>query len=61
MIVRSIIDGVINFTVLDVNDGQETREAEAFIAAYAKGGSIAGEFPAQGAALDKAFELCPEG
>ena len=61
VIVRSIIDGVINFTVLDVNDGQETREAEAFIAAYAKGGSIAGEFPAQGAALDKAFELCPEG
>jgi hypothetical protein len=61
VIVRSIIDGIVNFTVLDVNEGQETREAEAFIAAYAKGGAIAGEFPAQAQALDKAFELCPEG
>jgi hypothetical protein len=61
VIIRSIIDGVVNFTVLDVNEGQETREAEAFIAAYAKGGELAGEYPAQAAALDKAFDLCPEG
>jgi hypothetical protein len=61
VIVRSIIEGVINFTVLDVNEGQEAREADAFISAYAKGGQVAGEFPAQAAALDKAFELCPEG
>ena len=50
-----------NFTVLDVNEGDETREAEAYIAAYAKDGGVAGEFNNQSKALDKAFELCPEG
>jgi hypothetical protein len=61
LIIRSVSDQVVNFTVLDVNDGSETREAEAFIAAYAKNGKIAGEFASQSQALDKAFELCPEG
>jgi hypothetical protein len=61
LIIRSVIDQVVNFTVLDVNDGSEQREAEAFIAAYAKNGKIAGEYQSQAQALDKAFELCPEG
>jgi hypothetical protein len=61
MIIRSVIDQVVNFTVLDVNDGSEAREAEAFISAYARNGKIAGEYPTQTQALDKAFELCPEG
>ena len=61
MIIRSVIDQVVNFTVLDVNDGSEVREAQAFISAYAKNGKIAGEYPTQTQALDKAFELCPEG
>jgi len=61
MIIRSVVDQVVNFTVLDVNAGQETREAEAFISAYAKNGKIAGEYANQAQALDKAFELCPEG
>jgi hypothetical protein len=61
IIIRSVSDQVVNFTVLDVNAGSETREAEAFIAAYAKNGSIAGEYANQAQALDKAFELCPEG
>jgi hypothetical protein len=61
IIIRSIVDQVVNFTVLDVNAGQETREAEAFIAAYAKNGKVAGEYANQSQALDKAFELCPEG
>ena len=61
MIIKAVIDGVLNYTVLDVNEGQETREADAFIAAYAKGGAVAGEFQTQTNALDKAFELCPEG
>jgi hypothetical protein len=52
---------VVNFTVLDVNEGSEVREAEAFISAYAKNGKVAGEYPTQAQALDKAFELCPEG
>ena len=52
---------VVNYTVLDVNEGAEKREADAYIAAYAKDGKIAGEFASQTQALDKAFELCPEG
>jgi hypothetical protein len=61
LIIRSVIDRVVNFTVLDVNEGAEKREADAFIAAYAKNGTVAGEFASQTNALDKAFELCPEG
>jgi hypothetical protein len=61
LIIRSVIDKVVNYTVLDVNDGAEKREADAFIAAYAKDGLITGEFGSQTQALDKAFELCPEG
>ncbi|HEU4379195.1 MAG TPA: hypothetical protein VFR73_11535, partial [Hyphomicrobiaceae bacterium] len=61
MIIRSLVDKVVNYTVLDVNEGAEQREAEAFIAAYAKDGKITGEFTSQSQALDKAFELCPEG
>jgi hypothetical protein len=61
IIIRSVVDQVVNFTVLDVNAGAETREAEAFIAAYARNGKITGEYASQAQALDKAFELCPEG
>jgi hypothetical protein len=61
IIIRSVADQVVNFTVLDVNEGSEGREAQAFISAYAKNGKIAGEYPTQAQALDKAFELCPEG
>lgn len=61
ILIRAAGDGAVNYTVLDVNEGNEKREAEAYIAAYAKGGSVAGEFPNPTQALDKAFELCPEG
>lgn len=61
VIIRSLAKGFVNFTVLDVNDGQESRETDAYIAAYAKGGEKIGEFSNQNLALDKAFQLCPEG
>jgi hypothetical protein len=61
LIIKSLADRVVNYTVLDVNEGAEKREADAFISAYAKEGVIAGEFVSQAQALDKAFELCPEG
>jgi hypothetical protein len=61
MIIKSQVDKVVNYTVLDVNEGAEAREAEAFISAYAKNGAIAGQFGSQAQALEKAFELCPEG
>ena len=61
MIIRSKSEGFTNYTVLDVNEGAEKREAEAYIQAYAKGGELVGEFGTQTQALDKAFDLCPEG
>jgi hypothetical protein len=61
LIIRVNTDKGSDLTVLDVNDGAEKREAEAYIAAYAKGGQIEAEFASHAQALDKAFELCPEG
>jgi hypothetical protein len=51
----------VSYTVLDVNDGAEKREAAAYISAYARGGQIESTFTSQTQALEKAFELCPEG
>ena len=61
IIIKAITAESTNFTVLDVNEGAEKREAEAYIAAYAKEGEMVGEFETPDKALDKAFELCPEG
>ncbi len=51
----------VSYTVLDVNEGAEKREAAAYISAYARGGNIESTFGSQTQALEKAFELCPEG
>ncbi len=61
ILIKANNDTLVNYTVLDVNEGTEKREADAYIAAYAKGGKPVGEFQNQTQALDKAFELCPEG
>lgn len=61
IIIKAQADKMTNYTVLDVNDGAEKREADAYIAAYAKGGTTVGEFASSAQALEKAFELCPEG
>ncbi len=60
MIIKAVSNGVINYTVLDVNAGKEQRETQAYIAAYAKGGKTVGAFSNQAQALDQAFKLCPE-
>jgi hypothetical protein len=61
VIIKAVANDVTHYTVLDVNEGAEQREADAYIAAYAPGGKQVGEFKTQNTALDKAFELCPEG
>lgn len=61
IIIKAVQDATTNYTVLDVNEGAEKREADAYINAYAKGGASVGEFSSQSQALEKAFELCPEG
>jgi hypothetical protein len=61
IIIKAVQEKTVNYTVLDVNEGTEKREADAYINAYAKGGQSVGEFTSQSQALEKAFELCPEG
>ena len=61
IIIKASAQDGVNYTVLDVNEGAEKREADAYIAAYAKGGETVGEFTSSDQALNKAFELCPEG
>ena len=61
ILIKAAGESIVNYTVLDVNEGTEKREADAYIAAYAKGGKQVGEYQNQTQALDKAFELCPEG
>jgi hypothetical protein len=61
IIIRSSSGQQVNYTVLDVNEGAEAREFEAYVAAYAKGGQKVGEFGSQAQALEQAFQLCPEG
>ena len=60
LIIRVNTDKGVDYTVLDVNEGAERREADAYITAYAKGGAVEAEFANQSQALEKAFELCPE-
>jgi hypothetical protein len=61
VLIKATAETTVNYTVLDVNEAAEKREVDAYIAAYAKGGENIGAFPSQTKALDKAFELCPEG
>ncbi len=61
ILIKASSEGMVNYTVLDVNEANEKREVDAYIAAYAKGGQRVAAFPNQTQALDKAFELCPEG
>jgi hypothetical protein len=61
ILIKAATKDAVNYTVLDVNDMTEQREVDAYISAYAKGGESIGTFTNQTKALDKAFELCPEG
>ena len=61
VIIKAVAKNQINYTVLDINEGKERSETQAYIQAYAKGGSTVGQYSNQAQALDKAFELCPEG
>jgi hypothetical protein len=61
IIIKAVTEGITNYTVLDVNDGAEKREAEAFIGAYARGGETVSDPQPQDKALEEAFKLCPEG
>ena len=61
IIIKAPAGPLTHYTVLEVNAGTEKREADAYIAVYARGGQAIAEFASQEQALDKAFDLCPEG
>ncbi len=61
IIIKVSTDEATNYTVLDVHENTKRREVDAYISAYAKGGEQIAEFPTPAGALDRAFELCPEG
>ena len=60
LLIRSTARGMVNYTALVVHEGQESREAEAYIKAWAKGGKAIGEFGTSDKALNRAYELCPQ-
>jgi len=61
LIIKSVSGDNINYTVLEVTAANAAQELQSYIKLYAQGGSRIAEFPDQAKALDKAFELCPEG
>ena len=52
--------GMVNYTALVVHKGRESREADAYIKAWAKGGKAIGEYGSSDKALSRAYELCPQ-
>lgn len=61
VIIKAVDKQIVNYTVLKVNDGRIQPEAKAYIHAYAKGGELVDKFPNPDQALERAFQLCPEG
>lgn len=61
VIIKAVDKKMVNYTVLKVNDGRIQPEAKAYIHAYAKGGELVDKFPNPDQALERAFQLCPEG
>lgn len=61
VIIKAVDKNITNYTVLKVNDGRIKPEANAYIHAYAKGGKLMDKFANPDQALERAFQLCPEG
>lgn len=61
LLIRSKREKMIHYTALEVQKGQETAQADAYIARYAPGGKPIAQFDDHSQALTKAFELCPTG
>jgi hypothetical protein len=59
LLIRSVSDAAINYTVLQVDAGLEEPQAEAFIKMHAPNGKTIARFPSPEPALSRAFELCP--
>ena len=59
LLIRSVVGGTTNYTVLQVDVGAEDSQAQAFIETHAVNGETLARFPSKEAAFSRAFELCP--
>lgn len=59
LLIRSEDGGTVSYTVLQVEEGQEQQQAEAFIRTHMPNGRTIARFPSRDSALARAFELCP--
>lgn len=59
LLLRSVVGGTTNYTVLQVERAAEAPQAEAFMAAHARNGELLERFESRDAAFARAFELCP--
>jgi hypothetical protein len=59
VLIKAFVGNELQYTALQVLDGQEDRLADSFIRVHARGGEALGAFPSREAALSRAFDLCP--
>lgn len=58
LLIRSMRGATVNYTVLQVEEGYERLQADAFIAAHAPNGETIGRFASRDEALARVSELC---
>jgi hypothetical protein len=59
VLIKAFVGSELQYTALQVLDGEEERLADNFIRTHARGGEALGAFPNREAALSRAFDLCP--
>jgi hypothetical protein len=59
LLIRSVAGAAVNYTVLQVEEGLEQPQADAFISTHAPNGRTIARFASPDAAFVRAFELCP--
>ena len=59
LLIRSASGASVNYTVLQVDEGLEQPQADAFIKVHAPNGRTIARFPSPEPAFVRAFELCP--
>jgi len=59
LLIRSVSGPATNYTVLQVDEGFEQPQADAFIKTHAPNGRTIARFPSPEPAFVRAFELCP--
>jgi len=59
LLIRSVSATAVNYTVLQVKEELEQRQADAFMAEHAPNGRTIARFPSPEPAFMRAFELCP--